>query len=55
MKPIVTALIESAGLWLLFYFIGLQGYGPKVVRAAVALPFALAIAFLPIGLSHFHY
>ena len=47
---VTTAVVESAGLWLLFYFIALQGYGPKLIRAVVSLPFALAIGFLPIGL-----
>lgn len=46
-----TPAAVSAGLFLLFYVIALQGHGTRLTRTALALPFALAIGLLPAGLA----
>ncbi|MBX3230835.1 MAG: hypothetical protein KIT84_01350 [Labilithrix sp.] len=47
-----TPAAITAGLFLLFYFIALQGaQGTRLQRAGIALPFALAIGLLPAGLE----
>jgi len=46
----VTSFAVSALLALVLYFIALQGHGPRAIRAALAVPFGLAMGLLPAGL-----
>jgi hypothetical protein len=46
-----TPAAVSAGLFLLFYFIALQGHATRLQRIGLGLPFALAIGLLPAGLE----
>ncbi len=48
---LVTSILVSAGLALLLYFIALQGHGTRAKRAALAVPFGLAMGLLPMGLE----
>lgn len=45
-----TTLVVSALIALILYFIAIQGHGPRAIRAAIAIPFGLAMGLLPMGL-----
>lgn len=45
-----TSLFTSGLVALILYFIALQGHAPRALRLALALPFSVALALLPLGL-----
>lgn len=45
-----TCVVVASIVSVLFYFIAMQGHAPRALRVALAVPFGIAIALLPVGL-----